>query len=63
MDTGAIVSVTVQDASDGDSATLPETLLMTAEQVELVQPDGPCQRSPERASFWTGRRPQHVEGV
>ena len=19
-----------------------------------------CQRSPERASFWTGRRPQHV---
>ena len=23
----------------------------------------PCQRSPERASFWTGRRPQHVGGV
>ena len=22
-----------------------------------------CQRSPERASFWTGRRPQHVGGV
>ena len=21
-----------------------------------------CQRSPERASFWTGRRPQHVGG-
>ena len=41
MDTGAIVSVTVQDASDGDTATLPETLLMAAEQVELVQPDGP----------------------
>ena len=41
MDTGAIVSVTVQDASDGDSATLPETLIMAAEQVELVQPDGP----------------------
>ena len=40
MDTGAIVSVTVQDASAGDSATLPETLLMAAEQVELVQPDG-----------------------
>ena len=39
MDTGAIVSVTVQDASDGDSATLPETLIMAAEQVELVQPD------------------------
>ena len=40
MDTGAIVSVTVQDASDGDTATLPETLIMAAEQVELVQPDG-----------------------
>ena len=26
MDTGAIVAVTVQDASDGDTATLPETL-------------------------------------
>ena len=40
MDTGAIVAVTVQDASDGDTATLPETLIMAAEQVELVQPDG-----------------------
>ncbi len=40
MDTGAIVSVTVQDASDGDTATLPATLIMAAEQVELVQPDG-----------------------
>jgi len=40
MDTGAIVAVTVQDASDGDTATLPETLIMAAEQVEAVQPDG-----------------------
>ena len=40
MDTGAVVSVTVQDASDGDTATLPGTLIMAAEQVELVQPDG-----------------------
>ena len=38
-DTGAIVSVTVQDASDGDTATLPETLIMAAEQVEAVQPE------------------------
>ena len=37
---GAIVSVTVQDASDGDTATLPETLIMAAEQVEAVQPEG-----------------------
>ena len=41
MDTGAIVSVTVQDASAGDTATLPETLILAAEQVELVAPDGP----------------------
>ena len=40
MDTGAIVSVTVQDASDGDTATLPETLIKAAEQVEAVQPAG-----------------------
>ena len=41
MDTGVIVSVTVQDASEGDTATLPATLTMAAEQVELAQPDGP----------------------
>ena len=40
MDTGAIVAVTVQDASDGDTATLPETLIMAAEQVEAAQPAG-----------------------
>ena len=40
MDTGAIVSVTVQDASDGDTATLPETLIMAAEQVEAVAAGG-----------------------
>ena len=32
--------MTVQDASAGDSATLPETLTMAATQVEAVQPDG-----------------------
>ena len=41
MDTGAIVSVTVEEASEGDTVTLPATLIMAAEQVELVQPDGP----------------------
>ena len=40
LETGAIVSVTVQDASAGDSATLPETLTTAAEQVDAVQPDG-----------------------
>ena len=55
LDTGAIVSVTVQDASEGDSATLPETLTMAAEQVEAVQPDGPgVERwSPTRATTAT----------
>ena len=45
MDTGAIVSVTVQDASDGDTATLPATLIMAAEQVELVQAPAPTSLS------------------
>ena len=40
LETGAILSVTVQDASEGDSATLPATLTMAAEQVEAVQPAG-----------------------
>ena len=40
LETGTILSVTVQDASEGDTATLPETLTMAAEQVEAVQPDG-----------------------
>ena len=40
LETGAILSVSVQDASEGDSATLPETLTMAAEQVEAVQPAG-----------------------
>ena len=34
------MSVTVQDASKGDTATLPETLTMAAEQVEAVHPAG-----------------------
>ena len=40
LETGAILSVTVQDASEGDTATLPETLTKAAEQVEAVQPAG-----------------------
>ena len=40
METGAILSVTVQDASAGDTATLPGTLTMASEQVEAVQPEG-----------------------
>ena len=40
LETGAILSVTVQDASAGDSATLPQTLTTAAEQVEAVQPAG-----------------------
>ena len=40
LETGAILSVTVQEASESDSATLPETLTMAAEQVEAVQPAG-----------------------
>ena len=37
-----MVSVTVQDASAGDPATLRETLVMPAEQVEAAQPAARC---------------------
>ena len=40
LDTGAIVGVTVQDADDGDTTTLVETLITAAEQVEAVLPAG-----------------------
>ena len=40
LETGAILSVTVHDASERDSATPLDTLTMAAEQVEAVQPDG-----------------------
>ena len=36
LETGAIVGVTVQDASAGDTTTLAETLITAAEQVEAV---------------------------
>jgi transposase len=40
LETGAIVSVTVQDADDGDVETSVETLMDAAEQIEAVRPDG-----------------------
>ena len=38
LETGAVVSVTVQDADDGDTTTMVETLSTAAEQVETVLP-------------------------
>jgi transposase len=40
LETGAIVAVTVQDATDGDVATSQDTLTEAAENVEAVVPDG-----------------------
>jgi transposase len=40
LETGAIVSVTVQDADDGNTTTSIETLIEAAEQIEAVLPDG-----------------------
>src|SRR6266536_917554 len=40
METGAIVAVTVHEATAGDTATLPDTLTTAADNVETVQPDG-----------------------
>ena len=41
LETGAVVAVTVQEADTGDTASMVETLIAAAEQVESVQPDGP----------------------
>ncbi len=38
LDTGAIVGVTVQPATAGDTTTVVETIIMAAEQIEQVQP-------------------------
>ena len=40
LETGAVVSVTVQDADEGDTTTSRETLIEAAEQIETVLPDG-----------------------
>ena len=40
LETGAVVGVSVQDADAGDTATMIETLVTTAEQVDAVLPAG-----------------------
>ena len=40
LETGAIIAVTVHEATAGDTATLPETLTAATEHVEEVRPDG-----------------------
>ena len=39
METGAVVAVTVQGANQGDTTTLPETMIEAAEQVAAVAQD------------------------
>ena len=39
LDTGAVVAVTVQDANDGDTTTMQETLRAAAAHLEAVLPD------------------------
>ena len=41
LETGAVVGVTVQGADTGDTASMVETLIAAAEQMESVLPDGP----------------------
>ncbi len=40
LETGAVVGVTVQDADDGDTTTMVETLITAADHVEAVLPAG-----------------------
>lgn len=39
LETGAVVAVTVQDADDGDTTTMQETLITAAEHLEAVLPE------------------------
>ena len=41
LETSAVVGVSVQDADAGDTATMLETLVTAAEQVDAVLPAGP----------------------
>ena len=41
LEAGAVVGVTVQGADTGDTASMVETLIATAERVDAVLPDGP----------------------
>ena len=41
LDSGAVVGLIVQAADTGDTASMVETLIAAAEQVESVLPDGP----------------------
>ena len=42
LDTGAVVGVTVQDADDGDTTTMGETLITAADHVGAVSQTPPC---------------------
>ena len=61
LDTGAILGVTVQDASAGDTTTLVDTLVTAAEQVEAVGAPGSRRWWPTRditaTRRWSGLRP------
>ena len=41
LETGAVVGVTIQGTDKGDTATMAETLVTAAEQVEAVLPEAP----------------------
>ena len=58
LDTGAIVSVTVQDASAGDSATLPETLTMSwcSRTVRGLKRLSPTRATTATRRWWRSRR-------
>ena len=57
LESGAVVGVTVQGADTGDTASMVETLIAAAEQVDAVLPDGRASRkwSATRATTATRR--------
>lgn len=61
MDSGAVLAVTVQDATHGDPTTMKQTIVATVENVSAVAKDARCkeQLSPKALTEWVADKGYH----
>jgi transposase len=61
MDSGAVLAVTVQDATHGDPTTMKQTIVATVENVIAVAKDARCEDkiSPKALSEWVADKGYH----
>ena len=61
MDSGAVLAVTVQDATHGDPTTMKQTIVATVENVTAVAKDTRCkdQLSPKALTEWVADKGYH----